>query len=124
MDLDQRPELQCGTIEFEVPEIYWTRHPASLRVLFAIDVSFSAVNSGVLESFCQVLSNTLFSEEAFPKGTQVGIITFDTAVHFYNLSVSIYMDGFSLSSRICMYAHMYHEPGEEMFFCGIFFFVS
>ena len=91
MDLDQRPELQCGTIEFEVPEIYWTRHPASLRVLFAIDVSFSAVNSGVLESFCQVLSNTLFSDETFPKGTQVGIITFDTAVHFYNLSVSVYI---------------------------------
>ncbi|KAI7857087.1 Sec23/Sec24 trunk domain-containing protein [Circinella umbellata] len=89
MDLDQRPELQRGTIEFEVPEIYWTRHPAPLRILFAIDVSFCAVQSGVLESFCQVLSNTLFSEEAFPKGTQVGIITFDTSVHFYNLSATL-----------------------------------
>ncbi|KAI9263361.1 hypothetical protein BDA99DRAFT_65660 [Phascolomyces articulosus] len=89
MDLDQRPELQRGTVEFEVPEIYWTRQPAALRVLFALDVSYSAVNSGVLEAFCQTLGETIFSEHAFPEGTQVGIMTFDTAVHFYNLSATL-----------------------------------
>ena len=90
MDLNERPELQRGTVEFEVPEIYWTRHPSSLRVLFAVDVSYSAVHSGVLDAFCEVLKGVLFSEAAFPKGTRVGIVTFDTAVHFYNLSVSFF----------------------------------
>ncbi|KAI8147373.1 Sec23/Sec24 trunk domain-containing protein [Fennellomyces sp. T-0311] len=89
MDLNERPELQRGTVEFEVPEIYWTRNPTSLRVLFAVDVSYSAVHSGVLDAFCEALKGIMFSETAFPKGTQVGIITFDIAVHFYNLSSSL-----------------------------------
>ncbi|KAI9496142.1 hypothetical protein BDB00DRAFT_810662 [Zychaea mexicana] len=89
IDLDQRPELQRGTVEFEVPQIYWTRNPVPLRVLFAVDVSYSAVHTGVLAAFCQVLAKIIFSEAAFPEGTQMGIMTFDTAVHFYNLSSTL-----------------------------------
>lgn len=89
LDIHERPELQKGTVEFEVPEIYWTRKPNPLRVLFAVDVSGSSVQSGMLESFCTALQSTLFTEAAFPKGIRVAIMTFDKTVHFYNLSVQV-----------------------------------
>ncbi|KAI9314549.1 hypothetical protein BX666DRAFT_2052907 [Dichotomocladium elegans] len=89
MDLDQRPELRLGSVEFEVPEVYWTRQPSSLRVLFAVDVSFSAIQSGMVETFCAALQLALFSDATFPPGTRIGIVTFDSAVHFYNLSATL-----------------------------------
>lgn len=85
VDLAERPELQRGTIEFQVPQIYWTRQPCPLRVLFAIDVSWHAVRSGMLKSVCMALTQTLFDKEM--SGTRVAIMTFDTAAHFYNINV-------------------------------------
>lgn len=93
MDLNQRPELRLGSVEFEVPKIYWNREPVPLRILFAVDVSYSAARSGMLETFCTTLQQILYSEKAsLPAGARVGIMTFDTAVHFFNLSVMIISD--------------------------------
>ena len=86
MDLEQRPELQYGSVEFDVPEVYWTRKPNPLRMLLVLDVSHSAVQSGLLASVCADLNKILFEELA--QGTRVAIMTFDTSLHFYNLSVS------------------------------------
>lgn len=94
VDLAERPELQRGTIEFQVPQIYWTRQPCPLRVLFAIDVSWHAVRSGMLKSVCMALTQTLFDKEM--SGTRVAIMTFDTAAHFYNINVCIYVISFCL----------------------------
>lgn len=85
MDLEQRPELQYGSVEFDVPEVYWTRKPSPLRMILAIDVSRSAIQSGMLTAVCADLNTVLFEELA--PGTRVAIMTFDTSLHFYNLSV-------------------------------------
>lgn len=88
MDTDQRPELMFGSVEFDVPKEYWSDiEPKSLHWLVAMDVSRQAVQSGLLASACDVLKETL--SRGLPQGVKIGIMTFDTSIHFYNLKVSI-----------------------------------
>ena len=52
---------------------------------FCIDVSAGAVGSGMLPVVCETIKATL---DRLPGGerTRVGFITFDSHLHFYNLS--------------------------------------
>jgi protein transport protein SEC24 len=80
------------------------RPPLPIGRVFAIDVSWSAVRSGMLYTVCQGIKEALYGpdgadgtgdgqeeqvvgEHQVPPG-RVAIVTFDRAVHFYNLSVS------------------------------------
>lgn len=49
IDLDQRPELTKGSVEFVAPTEYMVRPPMPPLYFFLIDVSLSAVRSGMLE---------------------------------------------------------------------------
>jgi hypothetical protein len=90
MDTEQKPELMFGSVEFEVPKDYWADvEPKSLHWLVAIDVSIHAVQSGLLASACDILKETLAN--GLPQGVKIGIMTFDTSIHFYNLKVYIYI---------------------------------
>ncbi|CAG8657181.1 5507_t:CDS:10 [Rhizophagus irregularis] len=85
-DIDQRPELKYGTVEFTAPEEYWARPPTPLSHVFAIDVSWNAIKSGMLAKCVETIRDILFnSPNSIPPGGKVGIITFDKDVHFYNL---------------------------------------
>ena len=61
------------------------RPPQPAVYLFVLDVSFNAVSTGYLQVFCQTLLDEL---ERIPGDarTQIGFITFDSAIHFYNLA--------------------------------------
>lgn len=48
-DADQRPELSKGSVEFVAPTEYMVRPPMPPIYFFLIDVSLSAVKSGMLE---------------------------------------------------------------------------
>ncbi|MBA0606735.1 hypothetical protein Godav_019157 [Gossypium davidsonii] len=50
IDLDQRPELIKGSVEFVAPMEYMVRPPMPPLYFFLIDVSISAVRSGMIES--------------------------------------------------------------------------
>ncbi|KAF9612370.1 hypothetical protein IFM89_039197 [Coptis chinensis] len=50
VDLDQRPELTKGTVEFLAPTEYMVRPPMPPLYFFLINVSVTAVRSGMLES--------------------------------------------------------------------------
>uniref|UniRef100_A0A2N9EJV9 Uncharacterized protein n=1 Tax=Fagus sylvatica TaxID=28930 RepID=A0A2N9EJV9_FAGSY len=50
IDLDQRPELSKGSVEFVAPTEYMMRPPMPPVYFFLIDVSVSAVRSGMIES--------------------------------------------------------------------------
>jgi hypothetical protein len=55
---------------------------------FVIDVSHAAVASGVLAHVCRAIRASL---DRLPGGerTRIGFLTFDTALHFYNLKAGL-----------------------------------
>lgn len=89
MDHDQRPELRYGTVEFVPTKEYFSRPAKPAAYVFALDVSWSAVQSGMLARVCSTLKGFLYEGEGLPQGCEVGIITYDRTVHFYNLTVSL-----------------------------------
>ncbi|KAI1310209.1 COPII coat Sec23p-Sfb3p heterodimer component [Mortierella claussenii] len=92
LDLDQRPELRNGTIEFAVPKEYWNKTPAAAAYVFAIDVSWTAIQSGMLAQCVEGIKNAVWDEQGLLKlapGAQIGILTFDKTVHFYNISPTL-----------------------------------
>jgi protein transport protein SEC24 len=83
-DAAQRPELYRGSIEFVAPAEYMVRPPMPPIYLFVLEVTPAAMLSGALSA---MVSGIKASIGVMPNEgrTRVGIITFDAAVHFYNL---------------------------------------
>ncbi|KAL8530463.1 hypothetical protein ACS0TY_007489 [Phlomoides rotata] len=88
VDLDQRPELIKGSVEFIAPAEYMVRPPMPPLYFFLIDVSISAVQSGVLEVMAQTIKSCLDSLPGSTR-TQIGFITYDSTIHFYNMKSSL-----------------------------------
>ncbi|GAV86840.1 Gelsolin domain-containing protein/zf-Sec23_Sec24 domain-containing protein/Sec23_trunk domain-containing protein/Sec23_helical domain-containing protein/Sec23_BS domain-containing protein [Cephalotus follicularis] len=88
MDLDQRPELTKGSVEFVAPTEYMVRPPMPPLYFFLIDVSVSAIRSGMIEVVAQTIRSCLDELPGFPR-TQIGFITYDSAIHFYNMKSSL-----------------------------------
>ena len=118
LDLSDRPELTKGTVDFSVhsSEEYWSknpppqlsmpyysvdpplagsRRPEPLDIIFAFDVSSEAVASGFLKYACSILQDLLYASEdnlhnpGFLRKGRMAIITFDSTVHFYDLTVRV-----------------------------------
>lgn len=98
--MDQRPELQRGTIEFQVPKEYWTRDPAGLHIVFAIDVTWSSIQSGMLLAFCETMKAALYKDNILDPHIKIAIVTFDTSVHFYNLKVIGWEEHVGMKTRL------------------------
>ncbi|KNA11292.1 hypothetical protein SOVF_136540 [Spinacia oleracea] len=88
IDADQRPELIRGSIEFVAPTEYMVRAPMPPLYFFLIDVSVSAVRSGMLEVVAQTIKSCLDEIPGYPR-TQIGFITFDSTIHFYNMKSTL-----------------------------------
>ncbi|XP_066348082.1 LOW QUALITY PROTEIN: protein transport protein SEC24 A-like [Miscanthus floridulus] len=87
-DTDQRPELSKGTVEFVAPTEYMVRPPMPPSYFFLIDVSVSAVRSGLLEVVAKTIKSCLNELPGFPR-TQIGFLTFDSTLHFHNFKSSL-----------------------------------
>ncbi|KAG7669812.1 hypothetical protein Ndes2437B_g05999 [Nannochloris sp. 'desiccata'] len=84
LDLDQRPELACGSVEYIAPAEYMVRAPMPPTYVFVIDVSFAAAANGMLGVTCNAIKSCI--DQLTGEGrTRVAVITFDTAIHFYNM---------------------------------------
>lgn len=81
---ERRPEVRNATVEFIAPTEYMLRPPQPAAYLFVLDVSHGAIHTGYLSSFCKVLLEELDNIPGDSR-TQVGFVTFDSSVHFYNL---------------------------------------
>ncbi|KAI3787781.1 hypothetical protein L2E82_00206 [Cichorium intybus] len=88
VDLDQHPELTKGSVEFVAPAEYMVRPPMPPLYFFLIDVSISAVKSGMLEVMARTIKSCLDRLPGSPR-TQIGFITFDSTIHFYNMKSSL-----------------------------------
>jgi len=89
-DRHQRPELCKGAVEYIAPGEYMVRPPQPPVFMFVIDVSFSAVSTGLLHSVVDAVKQAI-QQQLMPGGQrlQVGIITYDTSLHFYNLNPNL-----------------------------------
>lgn len=84
-DRFERPELSKGVVEFVAPAEYMVRPPQEPTYFFVIDVSATAVRSGMVESAARAIKASL--DDLPGRGrTKIGFITFDNAVHYYNLA--------------------------------------
>lgn len=87
-DKEQRPELSRCSVEFVAPGDYMVRPPQPPVYFFVIDVTSSASSSGMLKSCVNAIKKSLDSLPGTPR-TQIGFITFDSSIHFYNLKSSL-----------------------------------
>ncbi len=83
----QRPELTHGVVEFVAPQEYMVRPPQPVVIVFVIDVSFGAVQSGMVAVAAKAILDSLDRIPNTDDRTKVGFITFDSSIHYYNLAV-------------------------------------
>ncbi|XP_047315997.1 protein transport protein Sec24-like At4g32640 [Impatiens glandulifera] len=83
-DADERPELCRGTVEFVATKEYMVRDPMPAVFFFLIDVSMNAVQTGATAAACSAISQVIADLPEGPR-TMVGVATFDSTIHFYNL---------------------------------------
>ncbi|RCN32926.1 Sec23/Sec24 trunk domain protein [Ancylostoma caninum] len=93
-DIDHRPELFLGAYEFIATKQYCKNGlpPKEPAFIFMIDVSYNAVQNGMLQVICSNLEKLL---HRLPKELgasesviHVGLATFDQVVHFFDLSAA------------------------------------
>lgn len=89
MDRYQRPELHKGAVEYIAPGEYMVRPPQPPVFMFVIDVSYTAVVTGMLQTVVTSIKEAIQSGGIPGQRAQVGIITFDTSLHFYNLNSNL-----------------------------------
>ncbi|XP_008810270.2 protein transport protein Sec24-like At4g32640 [Phoenix dactylifera] len=83
-DADERPELCGGTVEFVATKEYMVRDPMPAVFFFIIDVSMNAIQTGATAAACTAINQALVDLPEGPR-TLVGIATFDSSIHFYNI---------------------------------------
>lgn len=85
-DIHRRKELRHGSIELIATKDYCTRkNPQPPAFMFLIDVSHNTVQSGALRVICDSILSSL-DHMVGDVRTKVGIITFNSTLHFYNLN--------------------------------------
>ncbi|GMH74564.1 hypothetical protein TrST_g8776 [Triparma strigata] len=87
-DLDQRPELASGVVEYIAPQEYMVRPPQPPCYFFVIDVSGAAARAQSLASIAESIKSNLDHLMSNPR-TMVGFLTFDKSVHFYNMKSTL-----------------------------------
>jgi protein transport protein SEC24 len=89
-DMMHRKELIYGSVEFIAPQEYMARVPQPPAYLFVMDVSYNAIQSGMFVAAARAILQSL--DKMIQSGggrTQIGFITFDSSIHFYNLKSTL-----------------------------------
>src|ERR1700733_14116975 len=83
IDRQTRPELTDMVYEFAAPMEYMVRPPQPLAILFLIDVSYTAITTGLVGIVARTIRESLDQIPNESGRTKVGFITFDSTIHFY-----------------------------------------
>jgi protein transport protein SEC24 len=86
LDIDQRPELLYGSVDWIATPEYCSRPPMPVSYLFCIDVGATSIANGMLNHLVKCAKDVI---SYLAVGTRVGIMTFDSSVHFYNLTAGL-----------------------------------
>lgn len=96
-----RPELNYGAVEFVAPTEYMARPPQPAVYVFLIDVSHSAIQSGMVATATRTILENLDRLPDEDGRTKVAIIAFDVSLYFFSLPVSKLL--MSLLFRLMIY---------------------
>ncbi len=80
----ERPELCRGSVEFVAPAAFLQKPISDPCTLFVVDVSSSSIATGLVSTTVQSIKQSL-DAMARNQRLRVGIITYDSALHFYSL---------------------------------------
>ncbi|KAF9346231.1 COPII subunit [Mortierella sp. AD094] len=88
VDRWQRKELNHAVVEYIAPAEYMVRPPQPLVYLFLIDVSYPAIQCGMVATAATTILESLDRIPNDEGRTKIGIITVDSSIHFYNLNTA------------------------------------
>ncbi|EKM58042.1 uncharacterized protein PHACADRAFT_252008 [Phanerochaete carnosa HHB-10118-sp] len=80
-----RPELNHGVVEYVAPTEYMVRPPQPAVYIFLIDVSHSAIQSGMVATATRTMLENLDRIPDENGRTRVSIIAFDTSLYFFSM---------------------------------------
>jgi len=86
-DINNKPELCCGSYEFEANKFYYNKNKCPTRAffMFLFETSLSSINSGFLEASIEGLKYAINNNIFFNKDdANISIITYDINVNFYS----------------------------------------
>eukprot|EP00758_Cryptobia_borreli_P004070 Tbor_TRINITY_DN4163_c0_g1::TRINITY_DN4163_c0_g1_i1::g.26490::m.26490/K14007/SEC24; protein transport protein SEC24 len=101
-DLVNRPELTHCSCEFVAPAEYMVRPPQRPIFTFLFDVSYSAVQSGMLKAQCEGILSALEQLEN-DDSLYICIIAFDSVIYLFNLRPTL------SSARMIVAADLVHD---------------
>ncbi|KAL5522661.1 hypothetical protein ACEPAG_8679 [Sanghuangporus baumii] len=81
-----RAELNHAVVEYVAPAEYMVRPPQPLYYCFLIDVSHSAVSSGMVATACRTLLESLDRLPNEDNRTKIAIVCFDVALYFFSMT--------------------------------------
>ncbi|KAI5804388.1 hypothetical protein EDC01DRAFT_720836 [Geopyxis carbonaria] len=81
----QRAELNYSVVEFIAPQEYMVRPPQPLVYLFLLDVSFAAVNCGLLATAARTILESLDRIPNEDRRTRLGFICVDSSLHYFSI---------------------------------------
>ncbi|CAM9436791.1 unnamed protein product [Chrysoparadoxa australica] len=87
-DKEQRAELCNGSVELVAPAEYMVRPPQPPVYMFVIDVSCTAMATGMVGTAVAAIKECLHKLPGDER-TQIGFVTFDSSIHFYHLKATL-----------------------------------
>lgn len=85
VDRSNKAELTCPVYEFIAPMEYMVRPPQPPVYLFILDVSYAAIATGMVAAATRIIASCLDSIPAAHGRTRIGLMTVDSALHFYSI---------------------------------------
>ncbi len=82
-----RAELNHSVVEYVAPTEYMVRPPQPAVYIFLIDVSHTAIQSGMVATATRTILENLDRIPDENSRTKVGIVAFDTSLYFFSLPV-------------------------------------
>ncbi|EQC27505.1 hypothetical protein, variant [Saprolegnia diclina VS20] len=83
-DVTERAELARGSVEYVVPQGYAVRPAQEPITVFVLDVSLFAFQSGLVQGVLEAIQRVVPELAQNPRA-KFGLVTFDTAVHYYRM---------------------------------------
>jgi protein transport protein SEC24 len=87
-DVDQRPELLYGCVDYIATKEYVTKEPKPLTYVFVLDVGANSLNQNifqtVIQNLKQAITNIVVGGSDL-SNCRVTFITYGRTIHFYNL---------------------------------------